>query len=86
MSPKRMRVAQFGQALISDSAAITSEMAFSSSITLYFNLYRQFSGSLMPASPAPAQPAGVAELARLARGFCTAAGVAKAFGARPHSP
>jgi len=48
MSPKRMRVAQFGQALISDSAAITSETAFSSSITLYFDLYRQFSGSLMP--------------------------------------
>ncbi len=59
MSPKRIRVPQFGQSLISDSAAITSETAFSSSITLYFNLYRQFSGSLMPASAALAQPAGL---------------------------
>jgi hypothetical protein len=35
-----MRVAQFGQALISDSAAITRETAFSSSMNLYFNWYR----------------------------------------------
>jgi hypothetical protein len=44
-------------------------------------LYRQFSGSLMPASAALAQPAGATRGWHSYRRFCTGAGVAKAFGA-----